>query len=798
VKHHLPLAFVLVASLGLLLSGSVVRAATPRPVSPAPAPLPGLPARGVTALSLDANGELWAGTLTGLAHFDGRRWQTFATARAIGVPWISALLTDRQGRLWAGTLGKGLYRRDGNEWRTVDRPLPKTTSDWITALATDDGGRLWAGTFGGGLASFDGTTWTRYPHSNGPAGPWVQTLTSDRQGQVWVGTWAGGLSRFDGHTWQTYTVADGLPDNQVNALVVGADGALWAGTNAGLARFDGRQWQTFTVARGLPDDHISALAAAPDGTIWVGTARGLARFQDGRFSVVWTGESSTPPVISALATDPQGTLWIGTLREGVFRLGNAPPPAVQNAHRPVVLVHGWHGPASDLLADSQLKFLARWLRADGYPVFYATDITAERTLDENARALQQTITRARRATGASRVHLIGHSMGGLVARAYVESDRYAGDVASVTMLGTPNGGLHLWYGQLARWLREGRAEPSLIELTPEFMARFNATHRPPPAVPYLLLAGDLTGRVDVLRGWPANDGLIRRDSVFALPGVHVSTADAHGWTDETILYGVPAYTWPRRTYDRYIRPWLNDCDERSDSPSCAPAPPVPRATVEAPHVPPHTPTITRNIAAGTTLTLPLTLDLTGTARFFLTWDSGDIRFRLVTPGGIVHDGEQGERDKGVAYLRLRDPEIVPFAVYRVTKPPAGRWLMVVENRGIAPATITAYAVPEDGQTLDVSTDKIQYAASEPVVIRAAWQVNGQPVRGGTLVAKVAAEGGYRSVLLADDGRHEDGRANDGLYAAQFVPSQAGYQVASVTARRPGRTPRVQEIIFNVS
>ncbi len=799
MKRLLSVVFAIVIMPGLLLASNVVRAAGPRPVSLSPVSISGLPDRAVTALSLDANGGLWAGTFSGLAHFDGRRWQTFKTARAIGTPWISALLTDRQGHLWAGTLGDGLYRRDGNGWQAAALPWSEDAPQWITALAADNEGRVWAGTFGGGVASFNGTTWTRYPLGSGLPNPWVQTLAADRQGYVWAGTWEGGLSRFDGRTWRTYTVADGLPDNQVNALLVGGDGTLWVGTNAGMAHFDGRQWQTFTVARDRPPARITALAAAPDGTIWAGTPRGLTRFRDGQFSAVWTGEGSTPPAISALAVSAQGTLWIGTLRNGLFRLGDVPSLAVQNAHRPVVLIHGWHGPASDLLADSQLKFLARWLRADGYPVFYATDITAARTLDENARMLQQTINRARRATGASRVHLIGHSMGGLVARAYVESDDYAGDVASVIMLGTPNGGLSLWYSQVARWLREGRAEPSLIELTPEFMAAFNATHRPPPppAVPYLLLAGDLTGRVDVLRGWPANDGLIRRDSVFAVPGVHVSTDDAHGWTDETILYDVPAYTWPRRTYDRYVRPWLNDCDERSGSPSCAAVPPTPRATVDVSRLPPHTPMLTRDIAAGTTLTLPITLDPAGAARFLLTWDSGDLHFRLVTPGGKVYDGEQRKPDDGVAYLRLRDPEVMPFALYRVVQPLPGRWLMVVENRGTVPAKARVYALPEDGQTLAVSTTQMQVVRGKPVTLQASWTMDGEPVRGGTLVAEVAAEGGYRSLSLADDGRHDDGQSNDGLYAAQFVPSQTGYQTASVTARRPGMTPRVQEVIFRV-
>ncbi len=786
---------VIAIVLPLAVLGGAVGAAEPGPALAANdgweqiTSAQGLPDDAITALTFGPRGTLWAGTLRGLAQFDGHRWRTGPAAWAIGTPWITALATDGDGRVWAGTWGDGLYRWDRDSWRPVTSPM----NEPITALAVDQANRLWVATFGGGIAVSEGTLWSRHTPRDGLAGPWVQALAVDLTGNAWAGTWGHGLSRFDGRSWGTFRLADGLSDEQVNALAVDAEGAIWVGTAAGLARFDGAHWQSYTAHDGLPDERISALVALADGTVWVGTPRGLAHREQAGFVAVPLHDGPRQPYVSALAVGTAGSLWVGALGDGLYRQHSL-PPAMPVSRAPVVLIHGWHGPPSDDVADSQLKFMARWLRADGYAVFYAEGVTADQTLAENSRALRRTIAQARQETGAERVHLIGHSMGGLVARAYVESGGYANDVASVIMLGTPNGGLGLWYNQLARWIQGGNAEPALIELTQQFMAEFNATHQPRDDVPYLLVAGDLSERLDVLQDWPPNDGLIEQASVFAVAGVRAATGDAHGWTDDTILYSVPAYTWPRQTYERYVRPWLSDCHAELDR--CGAAGAAPTSGILS-H-PSHTPFVTRRVAAGATMTVPLAIEQAESARLFLTWEGGDLRFRLVEPGGRQLDGEQHDGDEMFAFLRLDDAEIVPFALYRIDQPQAGSWQLVIENRGTHSAKATTYAMIEDGQELSTSTARFRWAVGEPVTLRAEWTDNGEPVRDGLVAAEVPdGDGGYRSLAMADDGSHGDGKAGDGVYAARFVAREVGQFVATVVARRGKVISHVQEVIFVV-
>jgi len=50
------------------------------------------------------------------------------------------------------------------------------------------------------------------------------------------------------------------------------------------------------------------------------------------------------------------------------------------------------------------------------------------------------IDQCRQATGAQKVDIIAHSMGGLVIRYYIQSDMYRGDIGKFIMIGTPNEG----------------------------------------------------------------------------------------------------------------------------------------------------------------------------------------------------------------------------------------------------------------------------------------------------------------------------------------------------------------------
>lgn len=147
----------------------------------------------------------------------------------------------------------------------------------------------------------------------------------------------------------------------------------------------------------------------------------------------------------------------GMLRDADRRsrrlLADADGPSVLDravAEVPIVLVHGWIHNRSAFLG------MARALRRAGFRHIHAFDHNPlVYDIPEVAGMLAAEVERVRSVTGAEKVMVVGHSMGGLVARYYVQ--RLGGDevVDTVITLGTPHRGTY------AAHLAPGAAGPQM-------------------------------------------------------------------------------------------------------------------------------------------------------------------------------------------------------------------------------------------------------------------------------------------------------------------------------------------------
>jgi triacylglycerol lipase len=146
---------------------------------------------------------------------------------------------------------------------------------------------------------------------------------------------------------------------------------------------------------------------------------------------------------------------------------------VEAAGTPIVLIHG--------VVDNRSIFtvLRRGLRRRGFGRVLALNYSPlTDDVREVAGRLQETVEELCAETGYERVHLIGHSMGGLVARYYVQ--RMGGDqrVHTVVTLGTPHSGTYaarLVPHPVARQLRPGSdVVAELAEPAPGCRTRFVA------------------------------------------------------------------------------------------------------------------------------------------------------------------------------------------------------------------------------------------------------------------------------------------------------------------------------------
>ena len=148
------------------------------------------------------------------------------------------------------------------------------------------------------------------------------------------------------------------------------------------------------------------------------------------------------------------------------------------AEVPIVLVHGWIHNRSAFLG------MARALRRAGFRHIHAFDHNPlVYDIPEVAGMLAAEVERVRSITGAERVMVVGHSMGGLVARYYVQ--RLGGDAAvdTVITLGTPHRGTY------AAHLAPGAAGPQMRPGSP--ILRVLEESARPTAVRWIAVYSDL-------------------------------------------------------------------------------------------------------------------------------------------------------------------------------------------------------------------------------------------------------------------------------------------------------------------
>ncbi len=137
---------------------------------------------------------------------------------------------------------------------------------------------------------------------------------------------------------------------------------------------------------------------------------------------------------------------------------------VRAAGTPILLVHGF--------ADNRSVFavLGRALRKRGFGVVYGINYSVLTALTGDvrsaAREFGREVERICEATSAEQVHVVGHSLGGLVARYYVQ--RLGGDarVHTLVSLGTPHQGTLAAYLLPTPVLRQLRPDSDVVaELT---------------------------------------------------------------------------------------------------------------------------------------------------------------------------------------------------------------------------------------------------------------------------------------------------------------------------------------------
>ncbi|MCY7343978.1 MAG: alpha/beta fold hydrolase [Pseudonocardia sp.] len=179
-----------------------------------------------------------------------------------------------------------------------------------------------------------------------------------------------------------------------------------------------------------------------------------------------------------LAVYPAGLLREQLISSGGYRTDPLPPVQrslvvtdVEAAGTPILLVHG--------IMDNRSVFTVfrRTLRRRGFGVVHAVNYSLfTGDVRTAAHELRTHVERLREQTGADKVHIVGHSLGGMIARYYVQRLGGSAAVDTVVTLGSPHRGTltaYLMPTPLARQLRPGsELLAELAEPAPNCTTRF--------------------------------------------------------------------------------------------------------------------------------------------------------------------------------------------------------------------------------------------------------------------------------------------------------------------------------------
>lgn len=523
---------------------------------------------------------------------------------------------------------------------------------------------------------------------------------------LWVGTYStiGRYTSAEG--WQTWQGGeDGLPSAWARAFTT-YQGQLVAGTyDRGAIRWDGQTWQS------IANSPLRMTALASDSTsLYATDVTGVAYRYDGNGWQTLSGDTVLPATLPALPALPLPS----TLKP------------------PVILIHGLGD--SNSVTESNLRFLARWLKADGYPVYYV-EFSPTASLLTNTTFVATTVETAQGEHPEQKPVMIAHSFGGLLARAYLATHSDA--IAGLITLGTPHAGVRLAYDFIVPDLFESQ-NPQLRELLPEHTALLEPFWRN-EALPQLHIAGDLLPRDNFFEGFPPHDGIVDTASAVDAPGATRIFPLLHGWTFNTMQYGIHSYLAPQALYYTTIRPFLAALDD---------TPPTDRALTPLLSTPGFTqrPIIVHTLDPYSTQSATVTLD-TDPATWFLNAEG--VEMTLIAPDGKRYVGIDTGVGTTVSHLPYRENVLQPLDLWSTEQ--AGTWQVELTNTTADNVPVRLTLIQPQKPTLTVTVTTPWVAPNTLVTIEAQAQPNQlltALVEGSQTPFVEISPGRYQATLMA--------------------------------------------------
>lgn len=439
----------------------------------------------------------------GVGRFDGSTWlkissglpssdiRVLSIARAGDKIWAGVDRSCVNGTCTAPYIAE--YNTSGGFVTKVSNGLPFTNeagSPLPRSIFGDSDGRVWVGMNTGDkvIAVHKDNSWTLIDRTitNLPAGTAInfQSITEDKSGAIWIGT-SNGLLRFYGNdylepkNWTLYTVANGLPSNFINGVAIDNLNNKWLSTAAGIVKINSIGL-SLTVIHQLRDKDrkpVSDEAILEEIEIQqeeLGVLKSKISVDGSEStSIVFKGtniDSYTLEIIYLTDENQEGKIVNAEYLNNELKVLYKHPTYFRNnlmlpdysihfvlkkdgipvhyfdikaVRPPIIMVHGIFGNRGtfDVMDRALTDTYKFYDEMQIYKVAYLSDISFDINKIYIIEGINRVINNSASVKiSAGKADVICHSMGGLVARAYIQSKFYKSDINKLITINTPHSG----------------------------------------------------------------------------------------------------------------------------------------------------------------------------------------------------------------------------------------------------------------------------------------------------------------------------------------------------------------------
>ena len=441
---------------------------------------------------------------------------------------------------------------------------------------------------------------------------------------------------------------------------------------------------------------------------------------------------------------------------------------IQVASRPVVMVHGF---SSDWKAWSFYLGPQGYLATAGLRGFAVGDGQAPgvmntgslsnptgrtNTIAENAAILGQYIEAVKGQTGAQKIDLLVHSLGGLIARYYIDRLMPEAEVVNLIILGSPMTGTGC--ANLPAAL--GFYLPAVLEFQPSYVQEiFNPqiTHR--RGVIFSALAGvPLVNPIQSPCTPVPSDIAVSRDSVEGIP-MEV--------TEMPILH--TELNTSAEVFNQFVLPHLQTIPG-SFTVSSDPTIPVSNdQPMQFTHM------YTGHVIPGEAVDLTVHIDANVSVASFALYDSShSLAVQVTGASGKILTLDPVTN----GLIQVNDPTSLVYLGYGFNNPKPGSWLVKLMATGETPNTGADYALTavfQGGAVLTAKTDAMTPRFNETVLLTANLELDGHMLAINQSQAIIRfSDGTLQTIALA---QAPDAKG----VQATWVPTQSGLYGIEISA-----------------